>query len=306
MVGRPLRSPCRTRATETRLARRGRAGYSWRVQNKRLRVSRKGETTVADQSVRHLVLLPAMLCDEELYRQQIGAVRDLLEPLPLVIAAASMAEAAAAVLRGAPARFLLAGTSYGGNLALEVAATAPARVAGLWLMGCNPGPHGDPDGGRRLTDRVRLGEFEAVVEELAERIVYPEGPNAPAARSAFQRMARRLGVAVLQRQNASLLGRRDRRDDLRRMRCPTLLLWGRDDAVSPVTHGTTMAARMPRSRLVVLDDCGHLPTIERPEAVTVALRDWLGEVLDINRRLTSDLSGPATPAAQPERSAHTD
>ena len=239
--------------------------------------------------VGHLVLLPAMLCDEELYRFQIEAVRDLVEPLPLVVAEASMAEAAAAVMRRAPTRFLLAGTSYGANLALEVAARAPARVTGLWLMGCNPGPDDDPVGGRRLTERVRAGEFDAVVEELAERVVYARGPNAEVARSAFQGMARRLGVGVFERQSASLFGRPDRRDDLRRTSCPTLLLWGRDDALSPVTHGTMMAARITRSRLVVLDRCGHLPTLEQPELVTAALRDWLGEVSpDVRRRGDDD------------------
>src|SRR2546421_1803167 len=88
-------------------------------------------------------------------------------------------------------------------------------------------------------------------------------------------MARRLGDGVFERQSASLLGRADRRDDLRRTSCPTLLLWGRDDTLSPVTHGTMMAARITRARLVVLDDCGHLPTLEHPELVTAALRDWL-------------------------------
>src|SRR2546430_13851779 len=89
-------------------------------------------------------------------------------------------------------------------------------------------------------------------------------------------MARRLGDGVFERQSASLLGRADRRDDLRRTSCPTLLLWGRDDALSPATHGTMMAARITRSRLGVLDRCGHLPTLEQPELVTAALRDWLG------------------------------
>lgn len=251
-------------------------------------------------AVRHLVLLPAMLCDEELYEPQINAVRDLVEPLPLVTAEASMAEAAAAVLRRAPTRFLLAGTSYGGNLALEVAALAPERVAGLWLMGCNPGPHRDPEAGRRLSDRAEAGEFQAVVEELAERIVYAHGPNTKEARSIFREMAWRLGVTAFQRQNASLLGRHDRRDGLSGMSWPTLLLWGRDDQLCPVTHGTAMAERMPRSRLILIDHCGHLPTIERADVVTVALRNWLGEAIDNQSRLTAGSSGPAGPAAQPE------
>jgi pimeloyl-ACP methyl ester carboxylesterase len=230
---------------------------------------------VRQHDAQSLVLLPAMLCDEELYGPQIEGLRDLVEPLPLTVAEASMAQNVAAVLRHAPARFLLAGTSYGANLALEVAVAAPARVAGLWLMGCNPGRHGDPEAGRRLNERVRADEFEAVVEELAENIVYGPGPNASAGRAAFRRMARRSGPAVFERQNASLLGRLDRRDDLPAITCPTLLLWGREDAFAEVHHGTTMAGRIPRSRLLALDSCGHLPTLEQPAAVTAAVRDWL-------------------------------
>jgi pimeloyl-ACP methyl ester carboxylesterase len=216
-----------------------------------------------------------MLCDEELYGPQIEGLRDLVEPLPLTVSESSMAENVSAVLRYAPARFVLAGTSYGASLALEVAVAAPARVAGLWLMGCNPGPHGDPEAGRRLGERVRAGEFEAVVEELAERVVYGPGPNAAAGRAAVRRMARRTGPAVFERQNASLLDRLDRRDDLPAISCPTLLLWGRDDTFAEVHHGTTMAGLIPRSRLVALDNCGHLPTLEQPAAVTTAVRDWL-------------------------------
>src|SRR5919106_3071247 len=98
-----------------------------------------------------LVLLPALLCDDELYRAQAADVADLADPIVLSSPAASLAEGARDVLRRAPDRFALAGTSAGGNLALEVVATAPARVAGLWLMGCNPGAHPDPDGAGRLS-----------------------------------------------------------------------------------------------------------------------------------------------------------
>src|SRR5215470_15045025 len=114
-----------------------------------------------------LVFLPAMLCSDGLHRPQIEGLRDLVEPMTLTVAEKTMAEAAAEVLRLAPSRFLLAGTSYGGNLALEVVTLAPSRVLGLWLMGCNPGAHRDLAMARLRNDRVQRGQFEAVVEELA-------------------------------------------------------------------------------------------------------------------------------------------
>src|SRR5215831_20739943 len=117
-----------------------------------------------------LVFLPAMLCNDDLYRPQIEGLRDLVEPMTLTVAEETMAEAAAEVLRAAPEHFLLAGTSYGGSLALEVLTLAPSRVLGLWLTGCNPGSHRDPAAARRRNHRVQSGKFEAVVEELASTI----------------------------------------------------------------------------------------------------------------------------------------
>jgi pimeloyl-ACP methyl ester carboxylesterase len=224
---------------------------------------------------RHLVLLPAMLCDAELYRPQAEALAGEANVATLVIAEAGMVESAAAVLRQAPPQFVMAGTSYGGNLALEVALTAPTRVVGLWLMGCNPGPHGDPEAGGRLSQRVEAGKFESVVDELASTIVYAPGHSGSPARAAFVRMARRLGSAVFLNQNASLLARHDRRDSLARIRCPTLLIWGREDEFVGSAHADLMASRMPRASLTVLDQCGHLPTLEQPAAVTHAVRTWL-------------------------------
>ena len=86
-----------------------------------------------------MVFLPAMLCDEELYHPQIGGLRDVVKPVGLTVAEPTMAEAANAVLRQAPRRFLLAGTSYGGSLALEVVAKAPARVFGALADGMQSG-----------------------------------------------------------------------------------------------------------------------------------------------------------------------
>ena len=230
----------------------------------------------ADRSRLRVVFLPAMLCDEELYRPQLEGLRDLIDPLVLTVAEATIAEAAVTVLREAPPRFLIAGTSYGGNLALEVVIRAPARVGGLWLMGCNPGPASDPIAARKRNDRVQRGEFDAVVDELAATIVYEHGPHATDVANSFRRMARLAGQTVFLRQNASLLGRADRRSNLAQITCPTLIVWGRKDRLARVEHGAEMAAEIPRGQLIVLDDCGHLPTLEQPDATVAVAREWLG------------------------------
>ena len=231
-----------------------------------------------------LVFLPAMLCNEGLYRTQTERLRELAEPMTLTVAEETMAKAAAEVLRLAPDHFVLAGTSYGGSLALEVVSRAPSRVLGLWLMGCNPGPHADPATADRRNDRVRSGEFDRVVEELAGTITYERGPHAVSAENSFRRMAGEAGPDVFLRQNTALLGRRDRRPDLTGIVCPTLVVWGREDRLAAPQHGAEMGGLIPEARFVVLDACGHLPTLEQPDATVALAREWLGRVEHLRTR----------------------
>jgi len=233
-----------------------------------------------DSDKTHMVLLPAMLCDEELYRPQIDGLGDLVDPVAMTVAEQTMAEATEAVLRQAPPRFVLGGTSYGGSLALDVVATAPSRVLALWLMGCIPGPHRDPAAALLRNHRVQRGEYDAVVEEIAATIVCDTGPRADQSSSSFRRMARRAGTEVFLRQNTSLLGRSDRRPDLAGIACPTMILWGQEDRLAGVEHGREMAGSVRGARLVVLENCGHLPTLEQPDATNAVVREWL-EVIGV-------------------------
>jgi pimeloyl-ACP methyl ester carboxylesterase len=122
--------------------------------------------------------LPAPLCDAELYSAPLAAVGDLADPLVVTVAEPDLGRAAALVLERAPMRLALVGTSAGGNLALQVLAAGPHRIAGLWLTGVNPGPHADRDGARLMQERVRSGDFEAVLDMLAGRCVQAAGPRA--------------------------------------------------------------------------------------------------------------------------------
>ena len=71
------------------------------------------------------------------------------------------------------------------------------------------------------------------------------------------------------------VARPDGRPDLPRIACPTLVLCGRQDQPTPVEHHEEIAAAIPSARLVVIEDCGHLAPMERPQAVADARRAWL-------------------------------
>jgi pimeloyl-ACP methyl ester carboxylesterase len=227
-----------------------------------------------------LVLLPALLCDAELYAAPLAALKDLADPHVVTVAEPDLARAAALALERAPARFALVGTSAGGNLALEVLAAAPTRITGLWLTGVNPGPHADPGGARLLQQRVRTGDFEGVLDGLAARCVHAAGPRANETLRVLRAMARRAGPDVFMRQSEAVITRRDRWDVLTGLDVPTLVLWGRQDAFASVETARAIAARVRDARLVLLDDCGHLPTLERPDACMPAVRAWLSAVAE--------------------------
>jgi pimeloyl-ACP methyl ester carboxylesterase len=88
-------------------------------------------------------------------------------------------------------------------------------------------------------------------------------------------MAERIGREAFLRQEEAIMGRLDGLEDLRRIVCPTLILCGAQDVLTPPKVHREMADRIPHARFVVIENCGHLSTLERPDEVTAALRDWL-------------------------------
>ena len=222
-----------------------------------------------------LVLLPALLCDADLYRAQLDAVADIVDARVIVASESSLARSAEVVLAQTPPRFALGGTSAGGNLALEVLATAPERVAGLWLTGTNAAAHSDPAGARALSDRARAGRFEEVVDVLAARCIHTAGPRSRDALATLRAMALRAGADVFLRQNEAVITRVDRTHVFKTLTGPALFLWGRHDQFSPPERAHAYADVTPNARVVVVEDSGHLPTLEQPDAATRAVRAWL-------------------------------
>jgi pimeloyl-ACP methyl ester carboxylesterase len=187
---------------------------------------------------------------------------------------------ARAVLAAVPApRFALAGLSMGGYVALEIMRQAPGRVAALALLDTQARPD-TPEASENRRAQVKRAEtdFDAVIDALYPKLVHPARANDPALKPLFRDMALSIGPAAFARQQAAIMSRIDSRPFLPRIECPTLVLCGREDGVTPVERHEEMAAAIPGARLKVLDDCGHLSAIERPEAVTAALAAWLDDL----------------------------
>jgi pimeloyl-ACP methyl ester carboxylesterase len=225
-----------------------------------------------------LLLVPGLLCDHRLWAAQVEALREHaachVADVTVADSVAGLASAAIAALPPGP--FAVAGLSMGGYVALEVARQAAGRVAGLALLDTNA----RPDSPQATQDRRRMmdlaaTDFVRVVNALLPRLLLPAHQRDPHLVATVRAMAAATGVEAYRRQQEAIIGRPDSRPHLAAIACPTLVLCGREDTLTPPALHEEMAASIPGARLVVVPDSGHLSPIEQPAAVTAGLREWV-------------------------------
>lgn len=216
-----------------------------------------------------VIFIPALLCDEAMYSDVIADLGDAIQAQVMLSPKPSLVDSVTDILSRAPPTFALVGTSYGGSLALALALAAPQRVTALWLMGCNAAPAqpGGPDLAAALEANA-----DRVIDRLAGLVVHKD---ATAAAATYKEMARRLGGSVGAAQARAAATREDASARLGLLTMPTLLLWGAQDALSPLSYAEALAKGLPRARLEVLQDCGHLPTLEKPIESAALFRQLL-------------------------------
>jgi pimeloyl-ACP methyl ester carboxylesterase len=228
----------------------------------------------------HLILLPGLLCDHALWEPQIAALSDACVPWVADLTRDdSFASMAARVLAEAPAqRFALAGLSMGGYVAMEIMRQAPGRVTRLALLDTRA-TLDTPEETARRHDLMRLaqteGGFTPITTRMLPLLVHPARVKDEPLIRVIREMAERIGAEVYVRHQNAIMSRPDFRPDLRRIGCPTLVLCGREDALTPLEKHEEIAQLIPTARLAIIEQCGHLSTLERPYEVNVALRDWL-------------------------------
>lgn len=227
------------------------------------------------------VLLPGLLCDGAVWQAQI----DALGPCHVVDygdrdSLRSMAEH---VLATAPAGPLaIAGHSMGGRVAFEMWRQAPERIERLALLDTSYHPLADGEAGN--TERAgRLAllaiahrdGMRTMAREWALGMVHPSRHDTPLFEAVLDMFERKTPDIFAAQINA-LLNRPDCTELLAHIHCPTLLLCGREDAWSPPSRHEHMQQQIAGSRLVIVEQCGHMSTMEQPEAVNQALVEWLG------------------------------
>lgn len=226
----------------------------------------------------HLILIPGLICTQDLWAPQVAELADLAQ---ITIVDHSkvdkMVDLAADILAAAPQRFALAGHSMGGYVALEIMRQEPDRVEKLALIATSARLD-TPEVAKRRQDFIMIagrGRFRGMSSVLLPSLVHRDRLEDRALVDMIYKMARKTGRQGFVNQQQAILSRRDSRDLLPDIICPTLVLVGMDDVRTPVALSEEMAAAIPKAELVTLAHCGHLPSLERPEAVTEVMRRWL-------------------------------
>ena len=225
-----------------------------------------------------LLLLPGLLNDERLWQDQVAGLagRARATVADLTGADTMPALAAQALRQAPPGRFALAGLSMGGYVALEVMRQAPDRVAALALLDTSARPDtAEATAARRDMMRLAESDFPSVIDTLLPRLLHPSRLSDAPLVATIRRMAERVGRDAFLRQERAMIARIDSRPFLGEIRCPTLVLCGRQDVITTVQVHEELRDAVAGATLAVIDDCGHLSALERPQEVTDALVAWL-------------------------------
>lgn len=225
-----------------------------------------------------LVLIPGLLCTPDLWRAQVEGLSDIVN---VTVAdhtrADSIAEIARMILADAPPRFALGGLSMGGYICFEIWRQAPDRVEKLLLS--DTSPHADsPEQISRRKDFMALarrGKFKGITPQLLPTLLHTDSLKNEAIKSTILRMAAEIGIEGFLKQEQAIIDRTDSTADLEYIKCPTLVMCGSADTLTPVSLHHTMVNAIPDAKLQIINGAGHLPPLEQPAEVTGAMREWL-------------------------------
>jgi pimeloyl-ACP methyl ester carboxylesterase len=225
-----------------------------------------------------IVLVPGLASDARVFAPQIVALSaGRAVHVGHVAEDTTIQGMARSVLADAPARFALAGHSMGGIVALEVVRQAPERVARLALIAsdCFADPPPVAAAREELIVAARAGRLNEAMRKALPAEALAPGPGRAELHAALVRMAAELGPDVFVRHTRALQRRADLQRTLRSLKVPVLILGGRHDRLCPPRRQEFMAQMAWTARLLIVEEAGHVPTLEAPDVVAESLAGWL-------------------------------
>ena len=225
-----------------------------------------------------VVLIPSQLCTGLVFEPQMPVLSTLGRPRVFVQRDHdSVGAMAQSVLEASPERFTLITHGMGGFVAFEMLRRAPQRIQRLVLMSALA-PADTPKQTERRMGYIRLveqGRFDGIIEERIPMLVHPSRVGDAALTAILRRMTSDTGPEVFQRQQRAIMARPDSRPMLASIACPTMLVFGRQDGITTIEHQNEMRNAIPDVRLEIIEECGHMMTLEKAGEVNGLLERFL-------------------------------
>jgi pimeloyl-ACP methyl ester carboxylesterase len=225
-----------------------------------------------------LIMIPGTLCDETLFLHQKKVLKSIANcHIVSSSTAACLKQVAKEILDSHHGDLCVMGLSYGGIIAFEMLRQAPDRIKKLILLNTN---YKKPSlqtqiNQQRFVGMAYLGSFKEITTTiLIDAMVHPKSAQKQILRDAILDMALAVGVEGFLNQVKAQLARPDSTQDLPKIQCPALIITGREDTICPLELHEDMAKAIPNATLKIIEECGHLSTMEQPLAVNNIIIDW--------------------------------
>ena len=224
-----------------------------------------------------IIFVPGHMCDERLFSYQIEYFKNKFEIMVADLTKyESIHQSALDILKVAPKSFILVGLSMGGIVAMEIARIAQERISQLVLIDTNP--YADkPDTTsirEALIKKVEEGKlFEVISEQYIPKYFTHKPENK--LKDLCLNMALSLGSEVFISQSRALIGRACQMKALKNLKCETLIIYGREDNICPLSLHLDMQNLLINSELEILDNTGHLSVLENPAEVNSSIYRFL-------------------------------
>ena len=162
---------------------------------------------------------------------------------------------------------------------MEILRLAPERLTKLALMDTNPlaeTPQVAADREPQII-KAKKGQMLEVIRDEMKPSYFAPGGKRKEVLNVVMDMALKLGPDVFIRQSRALQKRLDQQATLRGAKLNTLVLCGEFDSLCPPKRHQLMTELIPDARLKVIENAGHLPTLEQPFETTEVMQEWLSQ-----------------------------
>lgn len=226
---------------------------------------------------RAILFIPGLMQDARVFLPQMVALGTEHSVQVFVPDGDSVERLSERALAAAPAEFVAVGHGLGANIAIDLMRRAPDRVSSMVLLAVDPlaeAPQIAADREARMV-AARAGRLkEALLQDVPDAALSDISEKA-ALRMLLQDMAYGLGEGVYLRQCKAMQRRPDQQKTIRKATVPTLFLAGELDSVVPRRRMEFARDMMPKSALKILNEAGHLPSLEQPEQVSAAIKSFM-------------------------------